>query len=137
MRTIKEIIIHCSATLEGRNYTVSDIDHWHKARGFNMIGYHYVIYLDGTVHEGRPVSLPGAHCKGHNEHSIGICYIGGYDADTFEPKDTRTPQQRKAMLELIKKLKKRYPGVTIHGHNEYSDKACPCFNVSTQLCTGH
>ena len=77
MRKITQIIIHCSATPEGKDYTVADIDRWHKARGFKMIGYHYVIYRDGSIHTGRPLEMVGAHCKGHNAHSIGICYIGG------------------------------------------------------------
>ena len=74
MRHINEIIIHCSATPEGRDYTVADIDRWHKARGWRGIGYHYVIYRDGSVHAGRPVEQIGAHCTGHNANSIGICY---------------------------------------------------------------
>ncbi len=77
MRKIKEIIIHCSATREGRNYTVADIDRWHRERGFFCIGYHFVIYRDGSIHVGRSVEEVGAHCKGHNTVSIGVCYIGG------------------------------------------------------------
>lgn len=133
MRTINEIIIHCTGTLAGRDYTVADIDRWHRQRGFKKIGYHYVIYLDGSVHQGRPIEEIGAHCKGHNEHSIGVCYIGGYDADTLEPRDTRTPQQRQALRTLVEHLKVTYPDAQVHGHNEYSDKACPCFRVSDEL----
>ncbi|MBP5691206.1 MAG: N-acetylmuramoyl-L-alanine amidase, partial [Bacteroidaceae bacterium] len=77
MRKITEIIIHCSATPQGVDYTVADIDRWHRQRGFNKIGYHYVIYRDGSIHQGRPVEEIGAHCIGHNAHSIGVCYIGG------------------------------------------------------------
>ena len=77
MRTITEIIVHCSATPEGRDYTVAQIRQWHLQRGFRDIGYHYVIYRDGTIHTGRPVAQAGAHCTGHNAHSIGVCYIGG------------------------------------------------------------
>lgn len=133
MRKITEIIIHCSATPAGRHFTVHDIDRWHRARGFSSIGYHYVIYLDGSVHPGRPVEDIGAHCLGHNAHSIGVCYIGGLDADTLEPADTRTPEQRTALRELIAKLQEQYPGATVHGHNEFADKACPCFPVRTEL----
>lgn len=128
MRTINEIIIHCSATKEGQSFTVADIDRWHRARGFAGIGYHYVIYLDGSVYEGRSLSQPGAHCKGHNAHSIGVCYIGGLDAAGL-PHDTRTPEQRQALLRLLETLKRQFPNATIHGHNEFSDKACPCFDV--------
>ena len=133
MRKITEIIIHCSATPAGRHFTVQDLDRWHRARGFSSIGYHYVIYLDGSIHPGRPVEDIGAHCLGHNAHSIGVCYIGGLDVDTLEPTDTRTPEQRAALRELIAKLQEQYPGATVHGHNEFADKACPCFRVRTEL----
>ena len=73
MRKITEIIVHCSATPEGKDYTVQDIDRWHRARGFKCIGYHYVIYRDGSIHNGRPVEQTGAHCQKHNANSIGIC----------------------------------------------------------------
>lgn len=129
MRTINEIIVHCSATPEGRNVTVEEIDKWHKMRGFRCIGYHYVIYLDGSVHVGRPESQIGAHCKGHNSHSIGICYIGGVMKDGKTPKDTRTDAQKESLINLIKDLKKKYPKATIHGHREYANKACPSFDV--------
>ena len=133
MRKITELIIHCSATPAGRNFTVQDLDRWHRARGFNSIGYHYLIYLDGTIHPGRPVEDIGAHCLGHNAHSIGVCYIGGLAPETFEPADTRTPQQRQSLRELIVQLQLQYPGATVHGHNEFADKACPCFRVRTEL----
>ena len=133
MRQIKEIILHCSATAEGRDYTVEDIDRWHKARGWRGIGYHYVIYRDGSVHPGRPVEQIGAHCTGHNANSIGICYIGGLAADNKTPKDTRTPAQIQALRELVVELKKKYPGARVHGHNEFAAKACPCFNVRKEF----
>ena len=79
MRNIDSIIVHCSATKARQDFTVADIDHWHRQRGFNGIGYHYVIRLDGKLEKGRDVALAGAHCKGWNERSVGICYIGGLD----------------------------------------------------------
>ena len=133
MRKINEIIVHCSATAEGRDYTVSDIDRWHKSRGWQCIGYHYVIYRDGSVHTGRPVAQIGAHCTGHNANSIGVCYIGGCAADGKTPKDTRTPQQREALRRLVADLQKQYPGATVHGHREFAAKACPSFDVKTEL----
>lgn len=133
MRHINEIIIHCSATPEGRDYTVADIDRCHKARGWRGIGYHYVIYRDGSVHAGRPVEQIGAHCTGHNANSIGICYIGGVAADGKTPKDTRTPAQRIALRELVEELRAKYPGATVHGHREFASKACPSFDVQTEL----
>ena len=137
MRPVNKIIIHCSATPAGHNVSVRDIDRWHRRRGFACIGYHYVIYLDGTVVEGRPIEKPGAHCRGHNADSIGVCYIGGLDAD-FRPKDTRTPQQKESLCRLIADLTARFPGATVHGHNEYAAKACPSFNVheDSSLCAG-
>lgn len=133
MRQIKEIILHCSATAEGRDYTVADIDRWHKARGWRGIGYHYVIYRNGSVHPGRPVEQIGAHCTGHNANSIGVCYIGGCAADGKTPKDTRTPQQREALRRLVADLQKQYPSATVHGHREFAAKACPSFDVKTEL----
>ena len=133
MRKITKLIIHCSATPEGRDYTVADIDRWHRARGFKGIGYHYVIYRDGSVHPGRAVEVIGAHCAGQNANSIGICYIGGLAADGKTAKDTRTPAQKEALRKLVAELKAKYPGVTVHGHREFANKACPCFDVKTQL----
>ena len=132
MRIINEIIIHCSATPEGKDYTVEQIRQWHKQRGFSDIGYHYVIYLDGSVHTGRPESQVGAHCLGHNSHSIGVCYIGGVAKDGKTPKDTRTDAQKESLIKLIKELKAKYPKATVHGHREYANKACPCFDAKNE-----
>jgi N-acetylmuramoyl-L-alanine amidase len=129
MRQINEIIIHCAATREGRDFTVEDITRWHKAGGFATIGYHYVIYRDGSIHEGRPLEQIGAHCVGHNKHSIGICYIGGCASDGKTPKDTRTSEQKEALLALLRRLKARFPNATIHGHREFAAKACPSFDA--------
>lgn len=125
-RSINEIIVHCTATIEGKNYTVANIRNWHLKRGFSDIGYHYLIYLDGSVNEGRNVNLSGAHTKYHNAHSIGVCYVGGLDKN-HKAKDTRTKEQKESMLKLLKDLKKLYPKATIHGHYEFANKACPCF----------
>ena len=129
MRKINEIIVHCAATREGRDFTVEDITQWHKARGFATIGYHYVIYRDGSIHEGRPLEQIGAHCVGHNKHSIGICYIGGCASDGKTPKDTRTSEQKEALLSLLRRLKARFPNATIHGHRDFAAKACPSYDA--------
>ncbi|MBD5190136.1 MAG: N-acetylmuramoyl-L-alanine amidase [Bacteroidales bacterium] len=129
MRKIDKIILHCSATPEGREVTVNDIRSWHIQRGFRTIGYHYVVYLDGSVHAGRPVEEIGAHCLGQNKNSIGVCYIGGLDAKHLLPKDTRTEPQKRALKELVAKLRKEFPGATLHGHKEFAAKACPCFEI--------
>lgn len=130
MRKIDKIIIHCSATREGEDISPSTIKEWHLARGFKTIGYHFVITLDGRTHFTRSLSQVGAHCKGQNKNSIGICYVGGLDKDG-KPKDTRTEAQKSTLFCLVKSLKQSYPNVTIHGHNEFANKACPCFDVSS------
>ena len=138
MRKIEKIIIHCSATPEGKDYTVAQIRDWHvRGNGWSDIGYHFVIDRYGVVHKGRPVEKIGAHTKGQNARSIGICLIGGMDAENKRPKDTRTPAQRVALVNLVKELKATYgENVTVHGHNEFAAKACPSFNVKTDpdLC---
>lgn len=131
MRKIDKIILHCSATREGQHFTTTDINQWHLARGFAKIGYHYVIYLDGSIHVGRGEEQIGAHCLGHNATSIGICYIGGLDKDG-KPKDTRTPDQKKALNDLVDDLKMKYPKAKVYGHNKFAAKACPCFDVKKE-----
>ena len=132
MRDIDKIIVHCSATPEGRHTTVEEIRQWHLQRGWKDIGYHYVIYLDGTIHRGRPESVVGAHCSGYNKNSIGVCYIGGLAKDGKTPKDTRTEGQKRALREILNRLKRDYPKATLHGHNEFANKACPSFNVKEE-----
>lgn len=131
MRKINEIILHCTDTEAGKDYTVGQIRQWHLNRGFEDIGYHYIIHPNGRVSQGRPISKPGAHCKGHNAHSIGIAYIGG--KLNGKPADTRTPSQVEAMDTLILTLLDMYPIERVTGHNDYSNKACPCFNVKEYL----
>ncbi len=130
MRKITEIIIHCTATPRGREVTAAMVDRWHRANGWAGIGYHWLIRLDGTVEPGRPEDQPGAHCRGHNSNSIGIAYVGGTEADGVTPADTRTPAQRRSLKKLVATLRVRYPYATVHGHNEFSAKACPCFDVA-------
>lgn len=132
MRKIEKIIIHCSATPEGRDVKMETIRSWHLQRGWSDIGYHYVIELDGKIVSGRPLERVGAHCRGENTGSIGICYVGGLDAE-MNPKDTRTKEQRAALHSLLYDLTDNFAQATIHGHNEFSSKACPSFNVQTEL----
>lgn len=129
-RPISEIIVHCAATPEGKDYTVADIRAWHKARGFTDIGYHYVVYRDGRVMVGRPVGQVGSHVAGHNTGTIGISYIGGVTADGKTAKDTRTPAQRASLLWLVGELVRKHRDVRkVTGHNQYAAKACPSFDV--------
>lgn len=131
-RMINEIIVHCSATPEGKDFTVSDIRRWHKQQGWSDIGYHYVVYRNGHVEPGRDVDLGGAHCTNHNTHSIGVCYIGGCAKDGKTPKDTRTLAQKAALLSLLKDLRELYPKAKIHGHRDFANKACPSFDATTE-----
>jgi len=125
-----EIIIHCSATPEGREVSPETIKGWHLERGFSDIGYHFGFGLDGHIWEGRSVSVNGAHCKGRNHKSLGIVYVGGVDVDG-RPKDTRTALQRQAMLRFIMDLVAVNPQIKrISGHNQYAAKACPSFDVA-------
>ena len=137
MRYITKIVLHCSATREGQDFSVETIRAWHKQRGFRDIGYHYVIQRNGDIQEGRPVAMQGAHVRGHNKNSIGICYIGGVeDARDYngnlKPKDTRTPQQMDSLESLISSLMAKHIDATLHGHNEFSAKACPSFDVQKE-----
>lgn len=131
-REITKIIVHCTATPEGRAVTRAEVDRWHRDRGFSCIGYHYLIGLDGRVEAGRPEERVGAHCVGHNTTSIGVCYVGGLARDGKTPKDTRTDAQRVALLTLLSDLRRRYPAARIHGHCEFAAKDCPCFNAKKE-----
>ena len=129
MRLITLLIIHCSAVMPHQTSSVEQINQWHLDRGWkNGCGYHYVVRRDGTIENGRPPEMVGAHTLHHNTHSIGICYEGGLDADG-QPADTRTPQQKAAMRALLKRLRTDYPKALIVGHNAFARKACPCFDV--------
>ena len=131
MRPINKVIIHCSATPEGRDVKTETIKEWHTAKGWADIGYHYVIELDGSIVEGRPIELIGAHCLGQNKFSIGICYVGGMNKSMSKPKDTRTEEQKVSLTELINELKSKFD-LSVHGHNQFSNKACPSFDVENE-----
>ena len=129
MRFINEIIIHCSATKVSQDIGVADIKKWHvEGNGWKDIGYHFVIRRDGTLESGRDISVSGAHCGGHNSKTIGICLVGGLDdGDAVEL--NFTIEQFSTLTKLIIKLKSEYDIQELSGHNEYSSKACPCFDV--------
>ena len=132
MRTINKIIIHCTATPEGRTVTVADVDKWHKEKGWNGIGCHYLIGLNGEIWKGRDESIIGAHTEGYNNNSIGIAYVGGMTKDMKSAKDTRTTAQKISLLNLIKQLKIKYPTAKIYGHRDFSSKACPSFDAKNE-----
>lgn len=132
MRTVTLIIIHCSAVRPGQRSSAQDIDQWHRALGWKSIGYHFVVRKDGTIETGRRLEEVGAHCTGHNRHSIGICYEGGLNEQGM-PADTRTTAQRLSLLQLLKKLRKHFPNAIIVGHHDLNPmKMCPCFDVVTE-----
>lgn len=124
------LIVHCSATPEGRSLDFESCREDHiRHRGFRDIGYHFYITRDGCIHRGRPLEQIGAHCKGHNRHSVGICYEGGLDA-RGQPADTRTLEQRASLLALLRELKRVFPRALVVGHRDLNpQKACPCFEV--------
>ena len=135
MRKIDKIFIHCSATPEGRDIKMETIKSWHvKGRGWSDIGYHFVIELDGMLRPGRRMERMGAGVKGHNANSIHVCYIGGLDKSK-KAKDTRTQEQRETLNTIIGGLLKEYPDASVHGHNEFSNKACPSFDVQKEFGT--
>ena len=132
MRTVTLLIIHCSAVRPGQRSSALDIDQWHRAWGWRSIGYHYVVRRDGTVETGRSLEEVGAHCQGHNRHSIGICYEGGLN-EAGEPADTRTPAQKQALRRLLEMLHEQFPNALIVGHHDLDPmKACPCFNAVSE-----
>ena len=133
MRNIDKIIVHCSATREGENYTVDTIRSWHvDGRGWSDIGYHFYIDIYGQIHKGRDISRIGAHTKGLNRNSIGVCYCGGVEEDGKTPKDTRYDCQKEALLAVLRTLKAMYPEAKIHGHRDFARKACPSFDATEE-----
>ena len=154
MKKIDAIVIHCTATRAGQDVRAADIDKWHKEQGYAMIGYNYVIDLDGTIETGRPLTMDGAHCKtgglfkkSYNKHSIGIAYVGGLDKNG-KPADTRTPEQKESLVNLVYLLMNEYPDIVeVIGHRDASPdkngdgkitpdewvKQCPCFDVRKEF----
>ena len=146
-RKIDRLIVHCSATPEGKEYSSKTISDWHHDSKFSSykdantgklmyVGYHYLIHLDGSIEVCRPENIRGCHVTNYNANSIGICYIGGVANDSkLTPKDTRTDAQKASLLKLLKVLKERFPAATIHGHNTFANKACPSFDAKAEYST--
>lgn len=142
-RNIWGIIIHCTASKEGQEMTVAQIDKIHRKNGWAGIGYHFLIHLDGRIEDGRDINKIGAHTGGYNTGTIGICYVGGLDKNG-KPKDTRTAAQKNSLYILVKTLMEKYPIKSVKGHRDYSPdkngdgviskyewiKSCPCFEVA-------
>ena len=128
MRKINEIIIHCSDTFYDMDIGVDEIRRWHTAKGWNDIGYHYVVRRNGTIEKGRKDNVIGAHCRGHNKISIGVCFVGGKRGNGMGMNNFTNIQMVKGLV-LITELTDKYPDVSIHGHNEFSKKKCPVFDI--------
>ncbi|MDE5774186.1 MAG: N-acetylmuramoyl-L-alanine amidase [Muribaculaceae bacterium] len=147
-RTINKLIVHCTATPEGEDYSIDSINNSHKARNFSYyidpdtkekrhIGYHYIIQRDGTIVRCRPENVRGCHTSNHNYDSIGISYIGGCPERSVKDwdkkgKDTRTEAQKASIVKLLKELKGRYRNAEIYGHRDFAAKACPSFDARTE-----
>lgn len=145
MRKINLIVIHCTATKPDHNVTVESIRRYHKSLGWSDIGYHYLVYPDGSIHDGRPEEKAGAHAAGYNAHSIGIAYVGGLNK-FGKAEDTRTYAQKIALKQLVAELLLVYPGSRVCGHRDLSPdkngdgmiepweyiKMCPCFNATEE-----
>lgn len=128
LRMINKIIVHCADTPDGKNFTVKDIDRWHKERGWKGCGYHHIIRLDGIVENGRAIPEIGAHCQGYNENSIGICLIGRREFNA---------NQLSTLRSLINYYLKIFPQAEIYGHYELChNKSCPNFNVKEWFFSG-
>jgi N-acetylmuramoyl-L-alanine amidase len=131
------LIVHCSATPASRDIGAADIDRMHRLRGFFKIGYHYVIKRDGTIEKGREDNEAGAHAKGYNLRSIGICLVGGI-TPKLRAEMNFTEEQFVSLKKLLADLKEKFPTATVVGHRDLPDvrKACPCFDVATWMETG-
>ena len=134
MRKIDKIIVHCSGTSEFQDFDITNIKDWHvNGNGWSDVGYHFIIKLDGTIQDGRPLQKIGAHVKGKNRSSIGICYIGGMNRDMTEWEDTRTEKQKESLLLLINDLKERFPNTIVYGHKDFTNKKlCPSFDAKEE-----
>ena len=134
MRKIDKIIVHCSGTSEFQDFDITNIKDWHvNGNGWSDVGYHFIIKLDGTIQDGRPLQKIGAHVKGKNRSSIGICYIGGMNRDMTEWEDTRTKKQKESLLLLINDLKERFPNTIVYGHKDFTNKKlCPSFDAKEE-----
>ena len=145
-RNITDIVIHCTATRSWQDFSADDLRRMHKAQGWADVGYHYVVRLDGTIEAGRDVDKIGAHVSGYNTNSIGVVYVGGLD-NQGKAKDTRTENQKNALLLLMMDLRKLYPNARIRGHRDFSPdmngngtiepnewiKQCPCFDAAAEF----
>lgn len=140
------LVVHCAATPPSADIGKAEIDRWHRAQGWLMIGYHFVIRRDGKVETGRPEDAIGSHVQGYNHNSIGISLVGGVN-EKGQPEDNFTSAQYEALANLLRTLKAKYPKAQVCGHRDFSPdknkdgkitsnewlKACPSFDVREWL----
>ena len=133
MRDIKYIVIHCAATKPSMDVPIERVRKWHLDRGWSDIGYHYYITRDGKIHKGRDLNIVGAHVRGYNKNSIGICYEGGIN-EKGDPEDNRTDEQKKSLLKVVKVLKFVFENAVVQGHRDFPNvkKACPSFDAKNE-----
>jgi len=146
MKPVKYLVIHCTATPEGREVSAADIRRWHlspppQGRGWHQVGYTDLFHLNGGVERlvknnedanVDPWEITNG-VTGINSVSRHIVYAGGLTRDGVEAKDTRTDEQRKALKSYVLDFVKRFPDVKVAGHNQFAQKACPSFNVPVWL----
>jgi len=133
-RDVNLLVVHCSATPVTMDIGAKEIREWHTSspRNWSDIGYHYVIRLDGKLEKGRPLYKSGAHARGYNKNSVGVCIVGGGDKN-MKPENTMNKEQEKTLVNLIVELDWTFLDMEIKGHNELSSKACPSFDVQEWL----
>lgn len=131
IKAVDYLVVHCSATPSTMDIGAEEIRRWHRQKGWLDIGYHYVIRRDGTVETGRPETRPGAHARGYNERSLGVCLVGGVEADGKTPEANYTDDQMTALAVLLDLLEQSHEGAEVVGHRDLPgvSKACPCFDA--------
>ena len=139
-RTVRQLVVHCSATKPSADIGVTEIDRWHRQRGFNKVGYHFVIKRDGTIQEGRKLDEVGAHVKGHNSQSVGVCVVGGVSQEDHTVAENNfTAEQVASLRTLLEQLRVIYPGAEVLGHRDFPGvaKECPSFDVKAWWSKQH
>lgn len=132
IRVINKVVVHCSATHPDMDIGAAQIRQWHIHRGWSDIGYHVVIRRSGFVEMGRPIEMVGAHTKGHNQDSVGVCLVGGIN-DNGDPDSNFTLEQLIALKGCINAYREKFGNIAVHGHRDFSDKACPSFDVQALI----
>lgn len=131
IKSVNFLVVHCAATKATMDIGATEIRSWHRQRGWMDIGYHYVIRRNGAIEKGRPDDRPGAHARGFNHLSLGICLVGGVAKDGKTPENNFTSDQFHALRRLLIGLNATFPEARILGHRDLPNvyKGCPSFDV--------